>query len=215
MKEKRSDFPWYMIYTPIGFVIFALWYWDRQTGDNTMDILEKILNWLGMDDKLVVNVLIIALALIAFLYIVVRWFATNKNLKAIKKVTDTAPENVKQYLDDNHAALDAAIKDASNDICDAIEKDKLNLAQDIAVIKSNTGFIMNHRSEAPVQQSQLLSAISSLYASHDKDQHTISEQKEEIQRLKDQNAKLAQQNKRLRDELKELRPESHFEHRMR
>lgn len=215
MKKKCSDFPWYLIYTPIVFVVFALWFWDWQTGDNTMDVLEKILIWLGIDNKLVVNVLIIALAFGAFLYIVVKWFATSKKLKAIAKVTDTAPENVTQYVDDIHADLDAAIKDASNDICNLIDKDKLALAQDLAVIKSNTSFIISHRSEAPVQQSQLLSEIASLYALHDRDQDTISEQKEEIQRLMVQNSKLAQQNKRLQEELKELRPDPHFEHRIR
>lgn len=215
MAKKHSDFPWYMIYIPIITMVMAMCYWYAQMGDGSMDTLEKILSWLGMDDKLVVNILIVVLVLGAFLYIAVRWFATNKKLKQIQSVIDTAPKNIKQYADDKHADLDTAIKDASNRICNSIDREKLVFAQDIAAIKSNTGFMMNHRPEAPVQQSQLLSEISSLYALHDRDQDTISEQKEEIRRLKAQNAKLAQQNKALQAEIKELRPKSDFEHRMR
>lgn len=148
-----------------------------------MDVLERILNWLGLDDKLIVNVLIIMLILAAFLYIAVRWFSANKKLKEIKRVTDTAPQNVKQYVDDMQSALSTSVKDASTEICNTISNDKIALAQDIAVLKANTDFLMNQRPEAPVQQGQLLSEISALYALHDRDQQTIADLQKKNQQL--------------------------------
>ena len=196
-----------MVYTPICFVVFAMWYWDQQTGDNTMAIFDEILEWLDINDRWVTAIALLAAAVIGVLQAISKLRNSNKDIRSIKQVADTAPKDITTHVDA-----------AKNEICNSMVENKVVLAQMNARtegIAQQLTAVMVQRSEAPVQQSQLLSEISSLYALHDNYQHIISEQRDEIQRLKDQNAKLEQQNKRLRNELKELRPESHFEHRLR
>lgn len=206
MKKKYSDFPWYLIYTPLITVYIILWYLDKQTGDGSMDILEKVLRWLGLDDTLTSNALIVAIALIALLYIVIQWLCTNHALKNIEKVTKTAPENISEYVDTKHESLSKSISDASDSICKTISDDKIHFAEEITAIKTNVGSLVSQRPNVPVQQGQLLSEISSLYALHDRDQATINSQKEKINRLKVQNADLKQRNAYLQQKLDELTP---------
>lgn len=206
MKKRHSDFPWYLIYTPIITVIIILWYWNMQTGAGTMDILETILEWLDMNDKTVANIVIIAIAMIALCYTISKMYSTNKAARDIKKVADTAPENITEYVDSKHEDLSKTVSDASNRICQTISDDKVHFAEEIATIKNNVGSLVSQRPTVPVQQSQLLSEIGSLYALHDRDQATINSQKERINELETQNAYLKHQNTRLQKRLDELTP---------
>lgn len=190
MKNKLSEFPWYMVYTPILTILMGLWIWDNQTGEKSMDVLEKVLTWLKLDDTMVTNVVIIALVLLAVLYIFIRWFGTSKKLKAIKEVSDTAPEALKKHIS-------SSCTDLGERICNSISEDKLRISNDIAKIEANTSFLMTERATAPVQQKQLFSEISSLYAVHDRDQHLISILREENALLKAQNAELKKNNQKL------------------
>lgn len=206
MKKKHSDFPWFLIYTPVVTVIIMLWYWNMQTGAGFMDTLEKVLGWLGLDDTLVVNTVIIAIAIIALCYTLSRLFSVNKAARDIKKVADTAPENITEYVDGKHEALSKSISDASHSICKTISDDKIHFAEEITAIKTNVGSLVSQRPTVPVQQSQLLSEITSLYKLHDRDQAAINSQAEKINLLEAQNDALKQQNAYLQQKLDELTP---------
>ena len=206
MKKKHSDFPWFLIYTPVITVIIMLWYWNIQTGAGSMDILEKILGWLGMNDTMVGNIVIIAIAVTALCYTIGKLFSVNKAARDIKKVADTAPDNITEYVDSKHEALSQSISNANDNICNTIREDKLQLVKDLTSIKDNVGFLTTQRLTVPVQQSQLLSEITSLYELHDRDQATINSQKETIDLLDAQNAALKQQNAYLQQKLDELTP---------
>lgn len=201
MEKTKPNFPWYLIYTPIVTVIVAIWYWCVSTGDVPMDILEKVLIWLKLDDKMVTNIVIIALAILAFLYIFVKWFGTSKTLKAIREVSDTAPEAVKKHIS-------SSCSDLGEKICNSINEDKLRISNDIAKIEANTSFLMTQRVTAPVQQNQLFSEISSLYAIHDRDQQRISALKEEIANLREEQHSNQQKLLLKDEELAELRAEN-------
>ena len=206
MKKKHSDYPWYLIYTPIITVIIILWYWNIQTGVGTMDVLEKVLSWLGMNDTMVSNIVIIAIAIIALCYTISKMHSTNKAAKDIKKVAETAPKNITEYVDSKHEDLSKTVSDASERICQTIYSDKIYFVEEIATIKTNVGSLVFQRPTVPVQQSQLLSEVSSLYALHDRDQATINSQKEKINELETQNADLKRQNAHLQKKLDELTP---------
>lgn len=235
MKKKISEFPWYLIYTPIMAVVLISWYLGVETGDSAMEIpeiLEKILNWLGLNEHLITSLVIIAIAVIALIYIVVKWFSANIKLKNIEEVAQTAPENIKQYVDAQHGSINKAISDTHGDItqkisdsCEGINKNISDTREEIkgaiAEVRVGIGTLIGARSTAPVQQSQLLGDIHSLFAVHDKDQQTIAAQKETICSLKQhitdlqrqnvelqrQNAELQQQNVGLRNELDNLTPD--------
>lgn len=204
MKKTRPDFPWYMIYTPIIAVIIAMWYWDTQSGEASMGIFEKILNWLGVNDQTAANLVIICIAILALLYIVVRWFSTSDRLKNIEKVANTAPTDITEHIDA-----------ANSKICDAIQTDKTALVKDISAINANTGnmaqqlnAIMTQRADLPVQQSQIIAEIASLYNAHDESQKTISSLKKRVFNLEKKVVQLTGQLEKAEQELQEYRRDS-------
>ena len=171
-----------------------------------MDILEKFFRWLGWDDTLTANVLIIAVAIIAVVYVITKWISTSKKLKNIDDVVKTAPENIREYLDGGKQSLQDSISNASEDICQAIASDKVHFAEKLAAIEKNTDLLTAQRPTVPVQQSQLLAEINSLYAMHDRDQRTIAAQKEKIDFLQSQNTMLKQQKAYMQKKLDKLTP---------
>lgn len=164
-----------------------------------MDILEKFIRWLGWDDKITANALIIAIAIIALIYTIAKWISTSKKLKNINNVAKTAPKNIQEYLDKGQQNLQDSISNASTNICKTISDDRVRFAEKLAAIEKSTDFLTAQRATVTVQQGQLLAEVSSLYALHDRDQALV-------RTLQEENALLKQEKAQLQRKLDELRP---------
>ena len=166
-----------------------------------MEFFEKTLNWLGLNDKTITNLVMICIAVLAFLYIVTRWLSTNKRLKNIEKVANTAPTDITEHIDA-----------ANSNICNAIQADKTALVDNIATIRTSTGNIaqqlnsmMTQRAELPVQQSQIIADISKLYIAHDESQKTISFLKKKVRNLEKKVEQLTEELQKAEQELQAYR----------
>ena len=207
MKEKDSGFPWYMIYTPILFVIFALWYWDWQTGDNTMAIFKEIINWLDINDRWVTVIGLLAAAIVVVQQTISKMRSSNKDIRSIKQVADTAPKDIKNHIDAANAEISKSMVE-NKVVLAQIETRTEGIAQHLTAVMAN-------RPEAPVQQGQLIAEISGLYALHDADQRTIASLREQIAGLEREKEALERQNTTLQQKLDSLEPKPRFDHRLR
>lgn len=196
MEKNHSKFPWYVIYAPVIALVLITWRLDTESGDGPMDVLERILNWLGLDNNTISNIVIIAIAVIVSIYIVTRWISTNKRLKSINDVAETAP-----------GSLDERIKETGKGICEKIDNQDRFLIRDITEIKSSTSAVQRQienfnksRQDVPIQQDSLIAIIHEIYSQHDRDQQTIAGMRTEINRLEAENANL----KRKKQELEKI-----------
>lgn len=204
MKKERWSFPFYLVYTPIITWLMLDHIWKSKMEDGSMSTLEQVPVWFGIDNELIVNILMLVMVLAAIIYVLVRWFFTNKTLRGIKDVTDTAPADIKNHISDAQSALQKSMME-----------DKVALHNRLSDINAKTDSmardvrdIMKERPAAPIQQDQLLGQIVAMYAQHDADQ-------KQIQELKDENLRLAQENQELKSELKELKPDQPLRPRLR
>ena len=179
MEKTKPRFPWYFICTPIATIAVSLWYWCVSTGDNSMDILERILDWLNVNDRAAAAIVIVCFAAIGVGYMIVRWFFTNARLKNIENVANSAPSDIKGHIDT-----------ASQTVCHTIQSERNELTDKLAAIRATTdntaqqiNFLTMQRPDVPVQQGELIGLISSLYTKNDQQSRKILYLERKVQSL--------------------------------
>ena len=204
MEKPKSNFPWYFIYTPIVTAIVAIGYWSVATGDVPMDILDRILNWLNVNDRAAAVIAIVCLALIGVGYMIARWYSTNVRLKKIESVANSAPADISQHIDT-----------ASQTVFNSIQSEKNELTEKLATIRTTTdnmaqqiNFLTAHRNDVPIQQDQFMGGISSLYALHDKQAQIILDLTEKLRISEEKNAKLTLRLKKAERRLQQYEQDS-------
>lgn len=204
MEKPKSNFPWYLIYTPIITTLVAIWYWCVSTEDASMDILDRILNWLNVNDEAATVITIVCLALIGVGYMIVRWYSTNARLKKIEEVANSAPGDISKQIDT-----------ASQTICYSIQAEKNDLTDKLATIRTTTdnmaqqiNIFTAQRSDVPVQQGKLVADISSLYALRDSQAQTILDLKHKVHILEEKNAKLTMRLRKAERQLQQYEQDS-------
>lgn len=204
MKKIFSKFPWYMIYVPVITLILIVWRLNIMSGDDSVDVLEKILNWLGLSEQIISNIVIIALALFAVVFTIAKLISSIKLLKEIEATTKMTPKTLGSNIDE-----------AEKNICNKIDDGKLNFAKDITEIQSSTSAVQRQiedfrqpRQDVPMQQSELIAVIHGLYTHHDQDRQEISTLRAKVQQLESRNAGLSEKNQQLKNRNAELREEN-------
>lgn len=204
MKKTKPSFPWYFIYTPIVTAVVAIWYWRVSTGDVSMDILDRILNWLNVNDRAAAVIAIVCLALIGVCYMIAHSRSANTRLKKIEDVANSAPGDISKQIDT-----------ASQTVCNSIQSEKNELTEKIATIRATTdnmaqqiNFLTAQRDGVPIQQDQFMIGISSLYAQNDQQARKILYLERKVHILEEKNAKLTVRAQRAEQRLQQYEQDS-------
>lgn len=200
MRKNGSGFPWYAIYAPVVAILLILLWLDTMLGDGLMSFLNDFLKLLQIDDTMIVNLMIIVVGFCALVYVISRWLVTNKNLKEISQVAETAPKEIKEKISASETV-----------ICTKLAQNENQLLRDITELKSSSSAVQrqvenltSYRPGVLLQQEQAVSALCSLYAQHDRDQKTIAELTKKVAELEEENAVLRESQRRCRDYSPEL-----------
>lgn len=200
MKKNGSGFPWYALYAPAIAILLILLWVDSMLGDGLMSFLKDFLMLLQIDDTMVVNLMIIIVGFCALVYVISRWLVTNKRLKEIGQVAETAPREIKEKIGSSETT-----------ICRKLDQNEKQFLRDISEIKSSSSAVQrqvenltSYRPGVLLQQEQAVSALCSLYAQHDRDQETIAQLTKKVAELEEENAVLRESQSQYRDYSPEL-----------
>ena len=160
MKKEKSEFPWYLIYTPVFTIVVMQWCSDIVLGDDSVDILEKFLEWIGLGKDSVLTIVLIAVSIIAVCYVISRLVSANKDLKKIGGIAETAPEKLSNQM-----------SGVERNICNKLNENDKQYSRDLIEIKNSTRAVQRqveiinlHRNDVPIQQKDMQLFISQLYS---------------------------------------------------
>ena len=144
--------------------------------------------------------MIIVVGFCSLVYVISRWLVTNKRLKEIGQVAETAPKEIKEKIGASETV-----------ICTKLAQNENQLLRDITELKSSSSAVQrqvenltSYRPGVLLQQEQAVSALCSLYAQHDRDQKTIAELTKKVAQLEEENAVLRESQSQCRDYSPEL-----------
>ena len=144
--------------------------------------------------------MIIIVGFCALVYVISRWLVTNKRLKEIGQVAETAPREIKEKIGSSETT-----------ICKKLDQNEKQFLRDISEIKSSSSAVQrqvenltSYRPGVLLQQEQAVSALCSLYAQHDRDQKTIAQLTKKVAELEEENAVLRESQSQYRDYSPEL-----------
>lgn len=204
--KKIRAFPWDLIYVPLFWCALMIWGWETYTGDDFMDLIEAILTWAGVNAQTIAVITVISGTVLTCIYTIVKWFATNKNLKQIDKNTAVIP-SVKETMEkiDEKASLIPNVIEGQSDIKRDIDKNFQLLCSSTNQISNGLNMVLNSKNESLTPQGQLHAQISQLYNERDQYAKRNAELEAENAQLKERVQYLSNElsrNKRLsRDEL--------------
>lgn len=196
LTKKIRAFPWDLIYVPLFWCALMIWGWETYTGDDFMDFIEAILTWAGVNAQTIAVITVISGTVLMCIYIIVKWFATNKNLKKIDENTASIPTA--------NEKLERIDKDTSL-IKEKVDTNFARVFSDAERIDRHLDALLNSKSESVTPQGQVFSEIAQVYNQYSKATQRIEELEAENALLKERVQYLSNElsrNKRLsRDEL--------------
>lgn len=208
-KKDGSQFPWYMIYTPAVTILLIMWVLDTSSGDGSVDVLEKILQFLEVNERTVVCILVIAASLFALVFVITKWISTNKHLESIDAVASSAPEELDKKITETGTMVYEKVAQKIDGQDRSFIKDISDIKACAAEIRGGTATVQQQlmnfskpQEGVSIQQGELISIIHEIYERHDRDQQEIINLRARVSQLEEQNKELLEKNQELEKSLR-------------